>query len=164
MMVFTMFGVLMYTSKLVMEAVPNIHLLGMFTIIFTIVYRAKALYPIYIYVMLIGLLYGFAPWWVPNLYIWTILWGIIMLLPRNLPTALSAVVYPFVCAVHGLAFGTLYAPAQALMFGLNWQQMTAWIVAGLPWDVIHAVGNLIAGLLILPFSNLLKSLNNSIGI
>ncbi len=164
MTVFAMFGVLMYSSKLVMEAIPNVHLLGMFTMLFTVVYRAKALYPIYIYVILNGLFSGFSPWWIPYLYVWTVLWGITMLLPRKMPAAVAAVVYPIVCALHGLAFGTLYAPAQALMFGLNWQQMIAWIVAGLPWDAIHAVGNLVAGLLILPFSQLLARLNRGIGI
>jgi len=57
-----------------------------------------------------------------------------------------------------LAFGTLYAPAQALMFGLNLEQTLAWITVGFPWDVVHAVGNVAAGLLILPFSELMKKL------
>ena len=164
MTVFAMFGVIMYTSKLVMEAIPNVHLLGMFTMLLTVVYRTKALYPIYTYVMLNGLFAGFSLWWMPYLYVWTILWGITMLLPRNMKPAVAAFVYPVICALHGLAFGILYAPAQALMFGFSWQQMIAWIVAGLPWDAIHAVGNLVAGLLILPFSKLLQQLNRSIAI
>ena len=48
--IFAMLGALMYASKIVMEALPNIHLLGMFTIVFTIVFRKKALIPIYVYV------------------------------------------------------------------------------------------------------------------
>ena len=48
---FAMLGTLMYASKMIMEMFPNIHLLGVFTIAFTIVYRKKALYPIYIYVL-----------------------------------------------------------------------------------------------------------------
>ena len=92
------------------------------------------------------------------------LWGVTKLLPRNMPVKVAAVVYPLVCALHGLAFGTLYAPAQALMFGLDWNGMVTWIIAGLPWDAIHAVGNLCAGLLILPFSKLLRRLNTRIGI
>ena len=43
-----MFGVLMLTSKILMEAVPNVHLLGMFTMLLTVVYRRRALYPIYV--------------------------------------------------------------------------------------------------------------------
>ena len=54
--VFAMLGALMYASKLLMELAPNIHLLGVFTIAFTVVYRKKALYPIYIYVCDAGFL------------------------------------------------------------------------------------------------------------
>ena len=62
MAIFSMLGALMFGSKMLMEAAPNIHLLGVFTIAFTVVYRAKALYPIYIYVLLLGMLNGFATW------------------------------------------------------------------------------------------------------
>lgn len=158
MVIFAMLGTVMFCSKVIMEALPNIHLLGMFTMVYTIVFRKKALIPIYVYVLLNGLYAGFSMWWLPYLYIWTILWAVTMLLPRNMPKKFACWVYPAVCCLHGLAFGTLYAPAQALMFGLNWQQMLAWIVAGLPWDAIHGIGNLFAGMLILPLSELLKKL------
>ena len=163
MAVYAMFGVLMLTSKIVMEAVPNVHLLGMFTMLLTVVYRRRALYPIYVYVLLNGVYAGFASWWLPYLYIWTVLWGVTMLLPRNMPKKCAAVVYPLVCALHGLAFGTLYAPAQALIYGLSLEGMLAWIVAGLPWDVVHALGNLAPGVLILPLSELLRRLNAKFG-
>ena len=61
--------------------------------------------------------------------------------------------------MHGLAFGTLYAPAQALMFHFTFKQTLAWIIVGLPWDLLHGVGNLCAGMLIIPFSELLTKLN-----
>ena len=73
--VFAMLGAVMYASKMIMEVIPNVHLLGVFTIAFTVVYRKKALYPIYTYVILNGIFSGFATWWVPYLYLWTILWG-----------------------------------------------------------------------------------------
>lgn len=60
-----MLGALMYASKVVMEVAPNVHLLGVFTMAFTLVYRKKALYPIYTYVLLNGLFTGFATWWIP---------------------------------------------------------------------------------------------------
>ena len=83
--IFGMLGALMYASKVFMELLPNVHLLGVFTISFTLVYRKKALYPIYTYVLLNGLFTGFATWWIPYLYLWTILWGVTMLLPRKIP-------------------------------------------------------------------------------
>ena len=156
-----MLGSLMFCSKVIMEALPNIHLLGMLTMTYTVVFRKKALIPIYVYVFLNGLYAGFNMWWVPYLYIWTILWGITMLLPRDMPRGLKCIVYPAVCCLHGLAFGALYAPAQALMYGFSFEQTMTWIAAGLWFDVIHGVGNLAVGLLVLPLSEVLAKLLKS---
>ncbi len=151
-----MLGTLMFVSKIVMEGLPNIHLLGMLTMTYTLVFRKKALIPIYVYVFLNGLYAGFNAWWIPYLYLWTILWGVTMLLPQKMPKPVACVVYPVVCALHGLAFGTLYAPAQALMYGYTLEQTLAWIVVGLPWDAVHAAGNFAVGFLIYPTSHALK--------
>ncbi len=154
--IFSMLGALMYASKLIMEFAPNIHLLGVFTIAFTVVYRKKALYPIYVYVILTGILNGFAAWWVPYLYLWTVLWGAVMLLPKKMPKRWCPIVYMLVCAAHGFLFGTLYAPAQAILYGLSFQGMIAWIIAGLPWDCIHGISNFFCGILIVPLISILK--------
>ena len=153
-----MLGALMFCSKIIMEALPNIHRLGMLTMVFTIVFRAKALIPIYIYVMTNGLYAGFSVWWFPYLYIWTILWGITMLLPRKIPKKWAMVIYPLLCALHGFAFGILYSPAQAIMFGMNFRQTLLWVASGIPFDILHGIGNFAAGLLILPLSELLTKL------
>ena len=156
MAVFAMLGSVMYASKIIMEAAPNIHLLGVFTIAFTVVYRQKALYPIYIYVILNGLFCGFATWWIPYLYLWTVLWGTVMLLPRNMPGKIRPIVYMAVCAAHGFLYGTLYAPAQAALFGLDLPKTIAWISAGLPYDFIHGVSNFFCGILIVPVISVLR--------
>ena len=157
-----MLGMVMFVSKIVMEFLPNIHLLGALTMVYTLTFRAKALIPIYVYVMVNGLYAGFATWWIPYLYIWTVLWGVTMLLPRKMPKTVACVVYPLVCGLHGLAFGTLYAPAQALLYGMSWDMTVAWIVTGLPYDVIHVVGNKLAGLLIVPLTALMHKLTRNI--
>ena len=82
----------MFVSKIVMEFLPNIHLLGMLTMVYTLTFRSKALIPIYIYVFVNGLYAGFAVWWVPYLYVWTILWAVTMLLPRRMPRWLCYIV------------------------------------------------------------------------
>lgn len=153
---FAMLGGLMYASKLVMEFAPNIHLLGVFTIAFTVVYRKKALYPIYTYVLLNGMFCGFAAWWIPYLYLWTVLWGVVMVLPGNMPKKVQTIVYMIVCALHGFLFGTLYAPAQAILYGLDLKGMAAWIVAGLPWDFVHGVSNFFCGILVMPIVSVLR--------
>jgi len=147
---FPLLGGIMLVSKFIMDALPNIHLLGMLTATYTVVFRKKALIPIYIYVFLNGFFSGFATWWLPYIYIWTILWGAFMLLPKKMPKRVCAVVYPIVCSLHGFLFGTLYAPAQALIYGLNFKGTIAWIVAGFPFDAIQGVSNLLLGTLILP--------------
>ena len=88
--VFGMLGAVMYASKIILEFAPNIHLLGVFTMVFTLVYRKKALYPIYTYVLLNGMFSGFATWWIPYLYVWAVLWGITMLLPRKMPKKINS--------------------------------------------------------------------------
>ena len=160
MAVFAMLGALMYASKMIMEVAPNVHLLGVFTIAFTVVYRKKALYPIYTYVLLNGIFCGFATWWIPYLYLWTVLWGATMLLPKRIPEKLRPLVYMLLCAAHGFLFGTLYAPAQALLYGFSFQKMVAWIISGLPWDFVHGVSNFFCGILIVPVIKILTFLEN----
>lgn len=153
---FSMIGAIMYASKMLMEFLPNIHLLGAFVVATTVVYRKKALYPIYIYVLLNGLFAGFSMWWIPYTYIWTILWGIVMILPRNMPKKIAPFVYIGVCGLHGFLFGTFYSVAQAVMFGLGVKGWIAWIVAGIPWDIVHGIGDIFAGFLIMPLISVLK--------
>ena len=159
MAIYAMLAALMFCSKVIMDALPNIHLIGTLIMVYTLVFRAKALIPLYLFIFMAGLYGGFGLWWIPYLYIWAILWGVTMLLPRRMPPKVAAVVYPAVCCLHGLFYGVLYAPAQALLFGLNFEGMLAWIAAGLPFDLLHGAGNLVAGLLILPLSQLLKKLS-----
>ena len=160
--VFAMLGAVMYVSKIIMEFAPNMHLLGVFTVAFTVVYRKKALYPIYTYVILNGIFSGFASWWIPYLYVWTVLWGIVMLLPKDMPKKIRPIVYMSVCALHGFLFGTLYAPAQAILFGLSLKGMIAWIAAGLPYDFIHGVSNFFCGILIVPVISTLRLAERSL--
>ena len=160
MTLFAMFSAMMFISKIVMEFLPNIHLIGMFVVLLTVVYRKKALIPIYIFVLLSGIYGGFAMWWIPYLYVWIVPWAVVMLLPKNMKKTTQMVVYPIVCALHGLLFGVLYAPAQMIMFSFDFKQIVAWVMAGLPFDIVHGISNLFAGLLIYPLSVLLKKLNN----
>ncbi|MBQ0042159.1 MAG: hypothetical protein KBS85_02385 [Lachnospiraceae bacterium] len=157
--IFGMFGALMYASKILMEFLPNVHLIGVFIVALTAVYRQKALYSLYVFVFLVGLFNGFNTWWVPYLYIWTVLWGFAMLIPRKLSPKIRFILYPVCCSLHGFLFGTLYAPFQAFAFGLSFEGMIAWIIAGLPWDVVHGVSNLIGGsILIYPLVKVTEKL------
>lgn len=163
LVLFAMFAALMTISDQMMNALPNVHLVGMFTILLTIVYRVKALIPVYLFVVLDGLLEGFyLSTWIMYSYIWLILWAVTMLLPKNMPRKVALFVYPAVCALHGFAFGILTAPVGFLMFypETMWTAVNFWryVLAGLAFDLNHVFGNLMAGLLILPLAELLRKL------
>ena len=161
MIVFAMLGAMLFAAKVVFEALPNIHPVAMLVMVITVVYRTRALIPLYLFVVLFGAYYGFSVWWIPYLYIWTILWAVTMLLPRKMPTKIALIVYPLVCGLFGLCYGALYAPAQAILFGYDWPTTVKWIIAGLPFDALHALGNLAMGLLVYPLSKLLARLNDT---
>jgi len=136
--------------------------MGLLIAAMTLTYRRRALIPLYSYILLDGVFSGFSMWWIPYLYIWLPLWGGFMLLGKlkPLPRKIQVPLYMVVCALHGLSFGLMYAPAQALMFGFSFQTMIAWIIAGLPFDVVHAIGNFAAGSMIVPLATLLKNLDS----
>ncbi len=48
MLVLAMLGALMFAGKQVFEAFPNFHPLGMLLMTYTVVYRVRALIPLYI--------------------------------------------------------------------------------------------------------------------
>ena len=55
-----------------------------------------------------------------------------------------------------MANTVLYAPAQAILFGLSFEGMIGWIVAGLPFDCIHGVSNFFCGILVVPIVSVLR--------
>lgn len=157
--VLAMLGTLMFISKMLMDALPNIHMVGMLIGVYTLVYRVKALIPIYVFVFLTGLFYGFSlTWWLPYLYVWTILWAFFMMLPKNMPPKIAVPVYTAICGLHGFIFGTLFAPVQAIAYGFSLDATIAWIISGIPFDIAHGVGNLVLGLFIYPLAAVLAKL------
>ena len=167
---FAMLGAMMLAGKLAFEGIRNVHMVGMLIVTYTVVYRRYALFPIYVFVLLAGLFYGFQQWWLSYLYIWAILWGMAMLLPQHTPRflrgrlssetvrTLQSIQYCGVCALHGLLFGTLYAPLWAAIAHLSFRATLTWIAGGIPSDLIHCVGNLCMGVLIYPLAKLLHRL------
>ncbi len=160
---YSMLGTMTFSAQVAMEVFPNIHLTGMFVILFSAVFGRKALVPIYVYVLLVGVRWGFSLSWIPYLYIWLPLWGGTLLVSRIRKKPLRVALYCAVGCLHGLSFGILYAPAQALLFGFNAKQTLAWIGAGFVWDVVHGMGNLFFCTLVEPLSQVLRRLLSRTG-
>lgn len=150
LILFALFGAMMYLSALI-DIVPNVHPLALFIAAFTVVYRFKALIPLYVYVFLEGVYGGFNLWWYPYLYIWTVLWLLIMLIPRNIPEWAAGIAITVLSGLHGMGFGLLYMPYQCFVFFKgNWDFAYIWLLNGLPFDAMHAIGNLASSLLAIP--------------
>ena len=161
--VFAMLGTTILASQIVTYGIPGVQLVMFFIATFTLTYRLRALIPIYVYVLLYLMYYGFLPWNLPYLYIWIPLWGLFMLagkLESKLPKKALIPIYMVLCGLFGLSYGTLYAPFWALIGGLTFQQTLAWIAAGFfTFDIPYAICNFAMGVLILPLSELLKKLD-----
>ena len=161
--VFAMLGALMTVLDLAMNILPNVHLCGVLIVTFTAVYRWKALFPLYVYVFLIGFFEGFGTWWCAYLYVWLILWGLAMLIPRKTPRPLAAVLYSFICALHGFAFGFLWIPVQMLFLNFTFDQALVWWSFGFfTADIPHGIGNLVGSILIIPLAGLIRKLDKGL--
>ena len=160
--VFGMLGALMMASDILMNVVPNVHLVGVMIVVLTVVYRLKALFPIYVYVFLIGLFEG-AGLWATYSYVWLILWGMVMLLPKNMPRWLAPIAYALVCGLHGFGFGFWLIPYQMIFMHFSPDMSLAWWLSGLPLaDVPHGIGNLAGSILIVPLVTLIRKLDRRI--
>ena len=158
-----MLGAVMVVSDLIMNIIPNVHLVGVLIVVLTVLYRWKALFPLYVYVMLIGLFEGIGTWWIPYLYVWTILWGMVMLLPRRMPKWLAPVAYALVCGLHGFAFGFFWIPSQMVFMSFTLEQALIWWEFGfLTADIPHGIGNLVGSTLVVPLVNLIRKLDRRI--
>ena len=158
MILMAMFGALMYISQILMSFLPNIHMVAMIIAVLTIVYRKWALLATAIYVMLSGLFGGFTVWWLPYIYIWALLWLALMLIPKKMNLKYSIPIAAVICALHGFLFGVMCAPSQAIIYGFDFEQTLAWIAAGVYFDIIHGVGNIVMSTLIYPLVKLLLRL------
>ncbi len=165
LILFAMLGALMYISKWALQWAANIHLIGFFIMVFTFVYRSKALIPTYIFVFLCGALDGFGMWWYGYLYVWAVLWGVTMLLPADIvQRPCGGVVCAAVNGLFGLLFDILFLPASIFYFNLYSRERVLLYLAGGTWfNILHCVGNIAAGLLVPYGVRILKRLEKSKG-
>lgn len=149
----SLLGALLVASKELMAFLPNIEPVTLLLLCAALVYGLGALYPCYVFVLLEGLLYGFGLWFVSYLYVWALLVILVWLL-RGRGSRLFWTVF---AALYGLAFGPLTAVPYLFIGG--WRMAFSYWIAGIPFDLMHFVGNgLLAALLLEPLTKLLKNL------
>ena len=132
---------LVFGLQVALAAIPNGETVTLLFLLFTLYFRYKTLYIIYAFAVIEGLTYGFGIWWIMYLYVWTILWGVVMLLGRQ---PRPAWFWAVLAAFYGLCYGLLCALPYWFAGGLS--MAFAWWVAGIPYDIAHCIFNFIIGL------------------
>lgn len=151
-----LFAAILVVSKEMLAFLPNVEIVTVLLMAYTTVYRFRALVPLYVFVLIEAFLYPSVISTLQYAYVWLILWGIVMLLPRawqRLPA------YVAIGTLFGLAFGLLTTPVYALYFSLNATGFWSTVVAGFSWDITHAVGNFATAFLAPILIRVLRMLN-----
>lgn len=137
-----LFAAVLFALQVSMLHLPNIELVSLTVILYTLVFGKRVLNILITFTILEGIFYGFGIWWVSYLYIWPILAGLTALL-RHFDAPDWG--YGILSCLFGLSFGFLcslpyIAGGPGAMF--------AWWIAGIPFDLMHGISNLIIGLVL----------------
>ncbi len=127
-------------SKYAMSLLPNIEPVSLLIILYTLFLGPKTIFAILVFVFIEGLIYGFGSWWICYVYIWPLLSLLTYLFGKRLEKDKYACWYFAVLSgIFGLFFGALTSIPQFIIggvtFGINY------FIAGIPYDLIHCVGN-----------------------
>lgn len=128
---------LLFTGQVVMSFLPNLEIVSLLIILYTIFFGKKVFWMIYGFVFLEGFLYGFGMWWFQYLYIWNILAMVVLLLRNNT----SALFWSIISGFFGLSFGAL-CTLPYLFTGGPAAAFSYW-VSGLGFDLTHCIGNVV---------------------
>lgn len=135
-----MLGAIAFVCQVSLIFLPNIEVVSILFIVYTRTFGKKALFPIYVFVLLEGIFWGFGSWWIMYLYIWTILWCISMIFRRND----SSIAWAVINGAYGLCFGALCSITQGILFGIG--SGFAYFISGIPFDIVHCIGNFFTAL------------------
>lgn len=129
-------------SKYALDLLPNIELMSLLVILYTLEYPKLVIPAVYTYLFVYGLLNGFGTWWFPQLYIWAILILLAHLARKND----SVLLWALLSGVFGLCYGALYAVGHAFVAGPAGG--VAYWITGIPFDLAHGAGNFTVCLLL----------------
>ncbi|MDD3174048.1 MAG: hypothetical protein PHF63_10450 [Herbinix sp.] len=149
-----MMSAILITFQVALSFIPNIELVSLLIILYTLIFDKKTLYIIYVFVALEGIIYGFGLWWFNYMYVWTVLYFIVSLF-RKLS---SPFYWAVISGAFGLGFGALCSIPYFIFGGIA--SGFAYWVAGIPYDIPHCIGNLTLALILFrPLYYILDKIN-----
>ncbi len=145
--------VVQVAKALIAPFLPNIELVSLFIIVYTLVLEKKVFYVIYVFVLVEGTVFGFGLWWFSYLYVWSILAIVVLLFRKNEQPFFWAIV----SGVFGLLFDVFFAIPYLFIGGIG-AAVSYW-VNGILFDLLHCGGNVIAAILLFkPLYKIMKRL------
>lgn len=131
-------------SKMALAFLPNIELTSFWLILFTLFFGRRIALVVPVFILIEGTVYGFGIWWVMYLYAWPLLVCLTWMFRRQE----SVWFWSIVSGAFGLSFGALCAVPYFFLgagggagVAAGIRTALAWWVAGIPWDIVHCVGN-----------------------
>lgn len=131
--------------KAALSFLPNIELTTFWLILFTLFFGRKIVLVVPVFILIEGSIYGFNTWWIMYLYTWPLL----VLLTWVFRKQKSVWFWSILSGMFGLFFGLLcsipYVVIGAVDGGIRSGLYAGftWWVAGIPWDIVHCIGNFV---------------------
>lgn len=137
LILFGMLGGLTAAMQMALSFIPNIEVVTLLIILFSLIYKRKTLYIVFTFVTLMGLLHGFGLWWFGYVILWPLLSLLtVFLREKFINNYLALSIYS---SAFGFLFGFFYAIPYAVFGGFN-AGLSYWI-SGIPYDMVHGLGN-----------------------
>lgn len=133
-------GAVLFVAKTALAFLPNIEPVTLLVMVYASVLGWRALCPVYVYVVLEYLIWGFGLWSACYLYVWAVL-ALAAILMRKME---SPVGWAVLGGAYGLCFGALCALVYWVSGG--WQFALSWWIQGIPFDALHCAGNFVMAL------------------
>ena len=133
-------GAVLFAGKIALAGLPNIEIVSLLVIVYTVVLGWRALFPVYVYVLLEYVTWGFGLWSACYLEVWPAL----VLAARLLWRMESPLGWAVLSGAFGMSFGALCALVYLVSGG--WAFALSWWIQGIPFDLLHCAGNFVLAL------------------
>jgi len=132
------------TGKLVLSFIPNVEIVSLLFIVYTIIFGIKRSIVISIIFSTTEIfIYGFSTWLLVYYLVWPMLIIIIHFARETIKTEYG---YATIAGLFGLFFGAFFAVAESFFYGSAYG-LTYW-VRGIPFDILHGVSNFVIVLIL----------------
>ena len=143
-------------SKLALDFLPNIEVVTLLFIVYTICFGRKTLFIAAGFTLIECILKGINVWSLMYLYVWPLLILIVYYTRKHA----GHFFYCILSAVFGLLFGAMCSLPYLVAGGPG--AAFAWWIAGIPYDIIHCVSNFLLCLILYkPLTAAMNRIQNS---